>query len=84
MIMQNSLYKNKADLFAEIMNMYSLIYLSALSQMLDALSPHFERNLQVDFSVNFQKFCRVRYCSKIENSDYFAEVNMSLLGSFSQ
>ena len=59
------------------------IYLSALSQPLDAL-PRFERNLQHDFTENFQKLCRVRYCAKIENSDYFAEVIMSLLDSFSQ
>ena len=72
-----------ADLFAEKMNIYWLIYLSALSQPLDALS-RFERNLQVDFSENFQKFLPVRYCTRIENSDYFAEVIMSLLGSFSQ
>ena len=72
----------EADLFAEKMNMYWLIYLSALSQPLAALSC-FEENLQDDFSENFQ-FCRVRYCAKIENSDYLAEVIMSLLGSFCQ
>ena len=65
------------------MNIYSFICLSGLSQPLDALS-RFERNLQDDFSENFPKFCRVRYCAKIENGDYFAEVIMSLLGSFSQ
>ena len=39
-----------------------------------------------EISENFLP-CRVRICAKIariENSDYFAEVNMSLLGSFSQ
>ena len=66
----------KADLFAEKMNIYWLIYLSPLSQMLDALS-RFERNLQVDFSENFQKLCCVTYWAKIKNSDYFAEVIMS-------
>ena len=85
--MQNCLYKDKiikkADLFAEKINMYRLIFLSALSQPLDAL-PRFERNLQEDFSENFLKFCRFRYCARIENGDYFAEVIMSLLGSFSQ
>ena len=64
------------------MNIYEFIYLSALSQPFDALS-HFERNLQDNFLENFQKFCHVRDCTKIENSDYFAEVIMSLLGSFS-
>ena len=59
------------------------IYLSALSQPLDAL-PRFERNLQLDFLENFQKLCHVRYCAKIKHSDYFAEVIMSLLDSFSQ
>ena len=62
------------------MNIYSLICLSGLSRRF----ARFERNLQDDFSENFPKFCRVRYCAKIENGDYFAEVIMSLLGSFSQ
>ena len=87
MVMQNCLYKDqiikKADLFAEKMNIYWLIYLSALSQLLDTLSC-FERNLQDDFLENFQEFCCVKYCTRIKNSDYFAEVIMSLLGSFSQ
>ena len=54
--MQNCLYKDKiikkADLFAEKIDMYRLIFLSALSQPLDVL-PRFERNLQEDFSENF-------------------------------
>ena len=70
-------------MFAEKINIYWLIYLSALSQPLGAL-PCFEINLQHDFLENFQKLCSVRYCVKIENSDYFAEVIMSLLNSFSQ
>ena len=73
----------KADLFAEKMNIYWLIYLSGLSQPLGALS-RFERNLQDDFLENFQRFNCVRCCAKIENSDYFAEVIMNLVGSFSQ
>ena len=77
------IYVKKADLFAEKMNMYWLIYLSALSQLLDAFSG-FERNLQDDFLENFQNFCRVRYCTRIENGDFFAEVIMSLLDSFYQ
>ena len=75
--------RQKAHLFAEKMNIYRLIYLSAISGPFDAL-PRFERNLQDHFSKNFQKFCPVRYCAKTESSDYFAEVIMSLLGSFSQ
>ena len=55
MIMQNCLYNDqiikKADLFAEKMNIYSLIYLSGVLQPLDALS-RFERNLQDYFSEN--------------------------------
>ena len=51
--------------------------MSALSQPLDAL-PRFQRNIQHDFLENFQKLCPVRYCTKIKNSDYFAEVIMSL------
>ena len=65
------------------MNIYWLIYLSALSQLLDAL-PHFERNLQHNVLENFQMLRSVSYCAKIENSDYFTEVIISLLESFSQ
>ena len=87
--MQNCLFKDKiikkADLFSEKINIYWIICLSAPSQLLHTFS-HFERNLQDNFSENFQKFCCVRYCRRIKNSDWgdFAEVIMSLLGSFSQ
>ena len=64
------------------MNIYGLIYLCGLSQPLGALS-HFERNFQDDILKNFQRFNCVR-CAKIKNSDYFAEVIMNLVGSFSQ
>ena len=57
--------------------------LSELSQLPDDL-PRIERSLQHVFLENFQNFCRVTYCAKIEKGDYFAKVIMSLLSSLPQ